>query len=96
MSDEPDIPTPEPSIAELRSDIDRAIRAFVAAANPGHDPYVLGWALATEWTDPQLERDEQACRDTLTADSQMVSTSYGLGMFLADTFSLRRVIVHDD
>ena len=50
-------------------------------------PFVVGWALAYEFTSVELELASKAGRRVFVADNQMISTSLGLGHYLRKAFT---------
>ncbi|MEE6273517.1 hypothetical protein V2J56_09180 [Georgenia sp. MJ206] len=78
----------EAAIWAKREEIAKHVQQLAELQDRTHDPddppYVQAWALAWEWTNVELERENRGGRDLATPRGQALSTSLGLGTYLAD------------
>lgn len=73
----------DPELARLRRGVERAIRDFVTyrvSLYEGvvHEPYVVGWACFTEYTDPDLTKQDLMGTMAIVPDDQPGAFTGGL------------------
>lgn len=71
-----------------RDQVAAAIRNFAAVChreheNEGDDPIVVAWVAGYEWTSVHLEANDEAGRFAFGSLDQTISSSLGLGKFIA-------------
>lgn len=81
------------ALEEQREIISKAISEFVRLASQADDPFVTGWVIGVEWTNVGMEQAQQAARNAIAPNSQMVSASQGLGLFVVDSFRPGHTVV---
>lgn len=73
----------DPELGKLRHAVDRAVRDFVTYRvslydEAQHEPYVVGWAVFTEYTDQELTQNDLMGTMAIVPDDQPASMSGGL------------------
>ncbi len=73
----------DPELGRLRTNVDKAIREFVTYRvrlfeDQDNDPYVLGWAVMTEYTDPDLLQQDLMGTMSVVPDDQPAAFTGGL------------------
>lgn len=89
MSDDDELEWRHPELEAARADVERAVQRYLAEAarQRGVGPYIaLGWVVGVEATSADLDSRDLAIRETICPAGQQMSTSAGLGAWLAQAW----------
>lgn len=87
MDDEREYDYLAPEVVAARDAVGRAIADYLRTIRPNEDPYLVAWAVGTEWTNTDLEQSGRAGRDVISPSEQSISASAGLGAYLVNRFA---------
>jgi len=76
-----------PDVVAARDAVGRAIAEYMRVIRPNDEPFVVAWAVATEWTNAELEQSGHAGQDVISPSEQPISASAGLGAYLLKRFT---------